>query len=394
MNTSRHPFPNDREPLPYFAGRVDEMSVLNARLDKVLAGSVTGGIALVAGVPGAGKSELGRQFVKRAIGRGKSPTVICHLPTDVSLLASDLGMFKEMSATLGRSDVGRRVAEIDTKGTGWSAGGGSVKVQRTTEHVRHTGTLYELLRSSVRAGMWTNKALILTVDELQTVDPEAMPNLHMLHKGEHGCPILVVGIGLQHTQDVLAHPSDGSAGISRIAHPVTLGCLARDETVDAVEGNMRAFGCEVSEGGAEALAKASFGFPQHIHAYLEAAVGVIRARGSLDERAKLDEAIDRGNKRRIRYYQDRLRSMTTRAPFDAMMPMVAALEAQKTDALSESAAIAACTTGKLDGEAIVDDAIAHGVLTRHPDGTIGFGIPSFRDYMAEQLRLLRRERPA
>ena len=381
------PFPNDREPLPYFAGRADEMGALNARLDKVLAGSVTGGVALVTGVPGAGKSELGRRFVTSASAR-KSPPVVCHLPADVSLLPSDLGMFKEISATLGRSELGRRVAEIDTRGTGWAAGGGSVKVQRSTEHARHTGTLYELLRSSAREGMWADRALILTVDELQTIEPEAMRNLHMLHRGEHGCPILVVGIGLQHTQDVLAHPRDGSAGISRIAHPIALGCLSRDEAVDAVAGNMGAFGCDISEECVAALAEASYGFPQHIHAYLEAAVTVIRSRGSLDEKANLDEAIDKGNMRRIRYCQDRLRSMNARTPFDAMMPFVAALVAQKKDALREGEAIDAIAKGKFDGEAVVDDAIARGVLTRHPDGTVAFGISSFQDYMTEQLGAL------
>ena len=277
MSTPPAPIPNDREPLPYFAGRALEMGALNARLDKVLAGSVTGGIALVTGVPGAGKSELGRQFVKRAVAR-KSRPAVCHLPADVSLLPSDLGLFKEISATLGRSEAGRRAAGIDTKGTGWAAGGGSVKVQRATEHARDTGSLYELLRSSGRAGMWKDRALIVTVDELQTVEPDAMRNLHMLHRGEHGCPILVVGIGLQHTQDVLAHPRDGSAGISRTAPPTRLGCLSRDEAVEAVAGNMKAFGCDVSAGCVEALAEASCGFPQHIHAYLAAAVEVIRSK--------------------------------------------------------------------------------------------------------------------
>ena len=99
--------PNDRESLPYFAGRVDELRVLRERLDNVLAGSATGGIALVTGVPGAGKSELGRQFVKRATERNEPPDV-CHLPVDVSLLPSDLGMFTEIAATLGRSEVGRK----------------------------------------------------------------------------------------------------------------------------------------------------------------------------------------------------------------------------------------------------------------------------------------------
>ena len=384
MNTPCHPIPNDRESLPYFAGRADEVGALNARVDKVLAGGFTGGIALVTGVPGAGKSELGRRFVRGAMAR-RASAAICHLPADVSLLPSDLGMFKEMSATLGRAELGRRVAEIDSRGTGWSAGGGSVKVQRTTDHARDTGTLYELLRSSVREGMWKGKALIVTVDELQTVEPDAMRNLHMLHKGEHGCPILVVGIGLQHTQDVLAHPRDGSAGISRVAEPITLGCLSHDEAVDAVAGNMAAFGHDIADRCAQALAEESFGFPQHIHAYLAAAVEVIRTRGSLDQHANLEEAIASGNKRRVRYYQDRLRSMTTRTPFDAVMPIVAALDAQEKEVLREGEAIDVASRGRFDGEAVVDDAIVHGVLTRHPDGTVGFGIPTFRDYMAEQL---------
>ena len=236
--------------------------------------------------------------------------------------------------------------------------------------------------------MWKGKALVVTIDELQTVEPDAMRNLHMLHKGEHGCPILLVGIGLQHTQDVLAHPRDGSPGISRTAHPITLGCLAHDEAVAAVTGNMKAFGCEIPEGCAEALAKATFGFPQHLHAYLEAAVGVVHAQGPLDEAGRLANAIAKGDERQVRYYQDRLRSMSTRTPFDAVMPIVAALGAQKKDALREGEAINAANRGGFDGETVVDDAIAHGVLTRHPDGSVGFGIPSFQDYMTDQLAAL------
>ena len=116
--------------------------------------------------------------------------------------------------------------------------------------------------------------------------------------------------------------------------------------------------------------------------------GSHRHTGSLDQQANLDEAIASGNKRRVRYYQDRLRSMTTRTPFDAMMPVVAALDAQEKEVLREGEAIDVASRGRFDGEAVVDDAIAHGVLTRHPDGTVGFGIPSFRDYMAVQLNAL------
>ena len=88
--------------------------------------------------------------------------------------------------------------------------------------------------------MWKRKALVLIVDELQTIEPPGMRALRALHQGDHGCPILLVGIGLQHTQQVLGNPPDGSAGISRIAEPITLAPLSEDDALKAISGNMLA----------------------------------------------------------------------------------------------------------------------------------------------------------
>ena len=119
--------------------------------------------------------------------------------------------------------------------------------------------------------MWKRKALVLIVDELQTVEPPGMRALRALQQGDHGCPILLVGIGLQHTQhtqQVLGNPPDGSAGISRIAEPITLAPLSADDAVKAIAGNMLAMGYDIPEATVAALAEASQGFPQHIHGYL------------------------------------------------------------------------------------------------------------------------------
>ena len=53
---------------PYhFAGRREELAVLHSRLDEVHeTGESVGGVALVTGVPGIGKTQLGRQFGKEA----------------------------------------------------------------------------------------------------------------------------------------------------------------------------------------------------------------------------------------------------------------------------------------------------------------------------------------
>ena len=43
-----------------------------------------------------------------------------------------------------------------------------------------------------------------------------------------------------------------------------------------------------------------------------------------------------------------------------------------------------------DGDAVVEAAIAHGVLTLDAQGDVGFGIPSFHAYMEDRLKRSRR----
>ena len=75
----------------------------------------------------------------------------------------------------------------------------------------------------------------------------------------------------------------------------------------------------------------------------------------------------------------------TRTPYDAIFPVVAALNDQGASAMGERAATEAYADSAFDGEQVVGDGIAHGVLARLRKGMVGFGIPSFRSYMSEQL---------
>ncbi len=368
--------PGDRDSLPYFAGRQAELKDLGGKLDRVVeVGSTPAGIALITGMPGAGKSELGRQFIKRLGDRGN----VKHGKVSFDMLEGHVDLFLTIAAALGKTNAGGDIIGRDTR---IANGGGLVGVKHAPESLLH------LLAESRAAGMWTGiDALVLVVDELQNARPKAMDSLNTLHLGEHGCPILLLGIGLQHTGQVLSN-----LGISRISNPIALGCLSHKETVDAIRGNLRAAGCDVDAAVGEAciaaLSKASFGFPQHIHAYLNAAVEVIQQRGRLDAEAALAEALTKGDAVRNRYYDDRLNSMATRTPYDAIFPIVAALNDQGASAMRERAAIAAFADSDFDGEQVVGDAIAHGVLARLPKGMVGFGIPSFHSYMSEQLGAL------
>ena len=223
------------------------------------------------------------------------------------------------------------------------------------------------------------KALVIFVDEFQQIAPAAGPCLHALHNGSHGCPIMLVGMGLQHTRSVLA-----AQGISRVESPIALGPLSHDEAVDAIDGNLRAFDCgAVAEDCLTALANATHGFPQHIHAYLAAAVEAVRARGRLAAGDTLQEALRAGDAKRVDYYQSRLQAMDVRSAHRAMFPIVRRLSEAGTEALGELEAIKLYDESEYDGERVVDQAVAHGVLTLNPDGTVGFGIPSFKQYMTD-----------
>lgn len=362
--------PSERSSLPHFAGRKPELARLGALFDDVLDGNTTGGIQLVTGVPGVGKSELGRQFAKAMERRDG---VGC-LWLDVEELAptQTIGLFLAIANAVGERRLAAKIAGIDTKITGLSVAALSAKAQVSLDRAKPAFSFGALLRDSKGAGMWNSrKGIVLLMDELQTAPAEAMRNLLVLHKGDHGCPIFVVGIGLQHTQDVLANSKQGAPGLSRMSKPLMLAPLAPDEAREAVAENMAALGCRIP----------SHGLPQHIHGHLRGALEVIQEHGRIAAGETLAQAVERGGAERTRYYQDRLRSMQVRSPDEAMFPLMKALQAANRDTMRESAAVQAYAGTAFDGGAIVDDAIVHGVLTRNPDGEVGFGIPSFRSHL-------------
>ena len=382
------PMPGDRVPLPHFAGRVEEMAELGERLEDVLLGNTTGGICLITGVPGVGKSQLGRTFADTARERGN---VRCAW-VNVATVGRDVDLFLTIAEALDRDEQGREVAELNAKLTGGAIGALSVRGQATLDRPRHTSAFPRLLAALHRAieknGAWGDgEALVLLIDELQTIRPQAMENLHTLHQGDHGCPIMVVGMGLQHTQTVLAHPADGSPGISRTSPPIVLGSLSADEAREAIRENIAAIAGEVlSDSCVAKLAAASHGFPQHIHAYVAGAVEVVRKLGHCGEGPPLDEALRKGDARRSNYYLDRIASMGMNDPIGAMAHIVTALSKRGADAMLIDDAIAAFNGTKHDGHAVVEEVVARGVLSRKRDGTVGFGIPSFQAFLLGKLR--------
>ena len=142
---------------------------------------------------------------------------------------------------------------------------------------------------------------MVTIDELQNIDAEGAKRLRVLHEGRHGCPVQIVGAGLQHTLDVLRQH-----GISRTVPPIELGLLARGETYEAlVKGYSVGTGAELADDVAELLAERSQDFPQHVTGYLQGAVQTYERRGDVVGDG-IREAVAHGDDVRRRYYDARL----------------------------------------------------------------------------------------
>ena len=371
---------------PFFAGRSAELAALRKRFDDLCeTGDATEGLALIVGVPGIGKTQLGRRFVEE-VARRQGPLRVAHLATDVSMLEDDVALFMSIARALGSEEVCRDVAEMDTRRTGLGVGAGVFKANVTRDHVRHTSKLFGLLQRSGDVGAWRGKALVLTIDEIQAVRQEGMTALRVLHQGDHGCPLLLVAMGLQHTPRVLANPQ-GGGGISRVAEKITLGVLTENETTDAVEQGLMALGHTAPEAAVKALAAASLGFPQHVHGYLAGAQGAIAKHGDLRGAPALEDALAAGDRARVGYYEDRLLALRKQS---AVFPIVEALNATSRRSMPEDEAAQVVDAAGGDGDAVVETAIAHGVLTLDAQGDVGFGIPSFHAYMEDRLKRGRR----
>ena len=340
--------------------------MLDKRLDDLLeTGDPTEGMSLVVGVPGVGKTQLAREFAKRATRSDGEPNVR-HLLIDTNMLADAVDLLLAMGDALGDEAAFRKAVEMDK---------GDVK----REHARHTGGFTAALRKTRNAGAWGGKALVLVVDELQTVNAAGMAQLRALHEGAHGCPVLLVGVGLQHTPTVLANPG-GAPGISRLAQTIQLRPLADEDALDAIRGNMRSLGHKIPAVCENALAAASGGFPQHIHGYLAGALQAIAEHGCLREGASLQAALAAGHRARQSYYDERLRLLRGIRPMQALVLL---MNERGTDALAIEDARWGLDKAGFNGQASIDKAIAHGVLSESALGAVSFGIPSFHSYMLE-----------
>ena len=253
----------------HFAGRQTELTALAQRLRYICETSdVSGGMVLIDGVQGVGKTQLVNEFARQATFADRAVSWLGL--TTHELDASAESLFLRLLAKIGKAAEAGRIADTVGKVTGAAVAGVRISPDSAS---RQDQTLSQMLQQSADMGLWNRRSLLLTVDEIQNITTDGRRTLRELHEGWHRCPIMVVGAGLQHSLQQLSGTlprPDGTtdtATISRFAKRLTLAPLGRDETVEAVREGLAALGHDVEEAAVSRLAEASMDFPQHIHGY-------------------------------------------------------------------------------------------------------------------------------
>ena len=386
----------DRSRSLHFAGRRTELAALHARLEYLVGEQdPEDGLVLIDGIQGIGKTGLLREFARQAVAaEGRcDETDVVHLP----LVAEELGERPgDLAAALLNSIPS--AVPTDIQGAKREVSRAFAWIKKTVKRgpgfelrVQADLPLNQLLRESKDLGWWAGKALLLTIDEVQNIDGNGRRNLATLHEGKHGCPILVVCAGLQHSRQVLQDPlqttdNRPSPGISRFS-TFTLAMLSREESVEAVRQSVRKAGNHSMPADlAERIASAAMGFPQHLHGYVEASVGALRSWGTLETDDAKQAVMAQGDDARRAYYEGRLASFS---PDEGIaLCQVAAMARERGGRIPWRAAAEATDAADTSatGRELLTAAIQKGVVSLAEGSTdLVFPIPSLMNHLASRI---------
>ena len=355
----------ERGPPPHFAGRHAELSLMQRRLDATLGARhpEADGLLLFTGIPGIGKTHLAYHFVQQQ----KAAQHVQALILGAEELAYPQGMILRIGRAMGAEEAFAKATGIGRRLSGARASvAGVVTAGITLDPAKPALGFTQMLGATAALPAWRDKALVLAIDEVQNAGERGAEQLRALHQGLHGCPILTIAAGLQHSRAILSEH-----GISRTSHHA-LGLLSADEAVEAVYRGLANLGATASEGTAKTLADAAMRFPQHVHGYIEAARLVHEARREIDSPAAIAEALETGARAREEYYVGRMGAMDDAAK---LYPLVEDMATRDAHAVTRPSA------ESIVGVDVVAAAVRHGVLSSREDGVLTFGIPSFRSYM-------------
>ena len=379
-----------------FAGREDILGRIGDVATLLKEGPSEGQTFVIGGAPGAGKTSLVRESVRRLKAQGID-SVVCPSPSsdgDIDALvwriASMLtGVAKETLQGMHRRRFSGSVSVAEL---------GSVSGSYESEPREPT------LRSFDDLSLLTNKPpinpVVVFIDEAQNIGEhsKAAALVNSLHT-QYELPALLVCAGLATTYDRL-----NQAGLTRPAddHVLSLGLLARADTVRAAGRALRVIMSTGVEGGqanlaslTEAIAIAADDWPRHLTCYLRGVCEALLEQGTpsfleLD----IDNVLERGDRLRQSYYENRL--VSSELPARIVADLYADMDSraltrdacedileQAIQGYGESGAVALrrrFPTGKVAFEKI----LGAGLLTVQGNASCRIPIPSMETFVLEK----------
>ena len=312
---------------PYtFVGRCAELGVLDAMAGGAAPAAKAGATALITGAPGAGKTALAKEAIKRMRATPGVATRVMVVPAagDVDDIDSEYRRFVDTIAHLlcDADDPAKRRAdrEMAVK-AGGSLGdeiGGFLET-RVRNRGKHGSAFKDLaaLERAVESGSLKprpNTRAVVYVDEVQNLakggaSARLLNDMHL----QSTLPLSVICTGLSNSRRAMR-----DAGFSPRMDPDQDMLLGMLEPAQAPLCVSRTVDKRLAPAGlpsapdhreryAESLSRAANGWPSHLHHAMKCLFTALRAQENPDLRTlRMDEVMLRAKAARRKYYNERL----------------------------------------------------------------------------------------
>ena len=322
----------DREPPVAFAGRTDEINLLESAIRGVRRGA-NGRTVVVHGVPGIGKTSLRDEFAARLLaGSSDEDSPIVPVLLDASAMAFKPAAIVElMDEAFGSLRASGLWEQVTRRTSGVShflanaviAAATRKDIRELAASSRAPDSLSVALADYARQ-RWGRKGstIVLLVDESQNLrdTPDVRTHLAEIHNqgANSDTKMLLACFGLPGTVDRLAQ-----LGLSRLSagHARPLGVLSDEDARRVVRGTfeetLKAHTFDVGpfdehararwmEDAVSAIVKDSANFPHHLTNGCKALAEAVLEHG-LDDRPPLNAALEKSAAYKREYYEGRFR---------------------------------------------------------------------------------------
>lgn len=329
-----------------FTGRRKELDSLHKTFNGIAQdrSNVRGGITVLSGIPGIGKTSLIGEFIDES----------CNLHPETQTI--------ELSA--------ETISTIESP----------------------VDFFYECVSEKTDTTSSFDHPMIVWVDEAQNIwndsgeRRKAVSTLvSHLHKPEHQNKVMAIFSGLGNLRSILAHKDIGASRIQD-DRDITLGVLTREETVECFQESITELGLDQPpQRWTSRIADLSQQFPQHISTYLSSIIEVMGGEKEYTNDS-LNEIIKEGENRRVKYYERRLSSMDPYSKYienDRFIEMLKdSDEIQPVDMVNMIQSVSMEYHETVDPRVVIDEAVRKGILSQDRDSTpFKVPIPSFRQYI-------------